>query len=648
MRAWPSPRPPPTRSVGGGALDDCIPSPPALSREGAGEGALPPVDRSPWRRALGAWVSACRGTSDLLRRALGTNEHARGDSLRDLHGTNEHARGDSLRDLHGTNEHARGDALRNLHGTNEHARGDSAAALPLPRPRGRGRGVRVCSRRGHPLPRSAWEGGGGRALVALALAGCGHRIADPSAADRAGGVAFVRVTAEGDRGARERPLPFTDTGAPFTVRLEVFDGDHQPLTSFDGWLSLSITPGVLTVASGANVVGNLVRLTHGRVEGLRIDVARSYGEARLWAEDAGYVPVDPRRSPPPACADGLDDDGDGRVDYPADTGCEAVNDDDERAGSFAAGVSEPMYFSTPLVADVQGRSAQSPLLDERVTLEGRAEITAPPEGDRVHRLVVTQTDNSGFYVTDIDDRSCGGEHCFNSVYSFNFRTPDGMRPCDLLSTLTGSVAEFVNTTQLAQPGFQVGVEWSPDSPATGACLIPPADVITPATARDAALLERYESGLVRVEGVTLPTLIGPAVPEQGRIVEGATNCDLNGDGRITYGGNAEGNCANDCLADPTCSEWSSWARYGQLTVTLPTAPGEPVARVAITPKSVSPSFDPLRPRGPTATVTGTLRQVGPNWVINPRCEQDLVIAGDGQTVRNPNETCLHERSIGEE
>lgn len=489
-----------------------------------------------------------------------------------------------------------------------------------------------------------------RAMVAtlLCLTQCGHKIGDHTAADREGGVAYVLVTAEGARGTPASPLPFSDEGASVTVRVEVFDQNHVALTSFNGWLGISATPGALTVTQGEGVVGNQVRLTAGRVEGVRVSVARAYGETRLWAEDSGYAPADPHRSPAPACANGLDDDGDGRVDFPADTGCEAVNDDTERAGSFAVGVSEPMYFSTPLVADVQGRGAQSPLLDQRITVVGRSEITAPAETDRVHRLVVTQTDNSGFFVTDIDDRSCDGRPCFNSLYSFNFRTPDGMRPCDLLATLTGSVAEFVSSTQLAQPGFQVGVEWRPDDTATGECLIPDGDEITPTVARDATVLERYESGIVRVTGVRLPTTLGPMLAPQGHPMAGATNCDLNGDGRITYGGNVEGNCANDCLADVTCTEWSGWARYGQVTVTLPTAAGEAPARIAIAPKSVSPSFDPLRPRGPTATVTGTLRQVGPNWIINPRCEQDLVVDGDGQTVRRPRETCLHERTIGEE
>ena len=68
--------------------------------------------------------------------------------------------------------------------------------------------------------------------------------------------------------------------------------------------------------------------------------------------------------------------------------------------------------------------------------------------------------------------------------------------------------------------------------------LPDADEITPTIARDATVLERYESGLVRAANVTLPTLLGPGLAPQGHAVAGATNCDLNGDGRITYGGNA--------------------------------------------------------------------------------------------------------------
>jgi hypothetical protein len=488
-----------------------------------------------------------------------------------------------------------------------------------------------------------------RALLAVLVAmSCGERIEENAEHDRTGGVVSVRVTVTGERGARERPLPFSAEGAPLTLAVEVLGAEGQRLTDFNGYMALSVTPGTLASIEGGNAVGNLVRLTAGRVEGVAVRIARSYGEARLWAEDAGYVPVDPRRVPAPECADGVDNDDDGRADYPGDTGCEALNDDSERAGSFAAGASEPMYFATPLIADVQGRTALSPLVDQRVTIAGTATPEAPAMASRAHRLVVIQTDNSGFYVSDIDDRSCEGSACFNSLYSFNFRTPEGMRPCDLLTVLTGSVAEFVSSTQLAQPGFQVGVAWRPDDPAVGPCLIPEAVVLRAPVVRDPAVMERYESGLVRVVDARLPTMMGAGRAPQGMPAEGATNCDLDGDGRVTFGGSQEGVCANACAADPTCSEWSAWARFGQVALAVMGAEGEGMARVAMAPRAVSPSFNPLRPTGPTVTVTGTLRQVGPNWIIQPRCEQDLVVAGDGRSVRPTNASCLHERTIGEE
>jgi hypothetical protein len=490
-------------------------------------------------------------------------------------------------------------------------------------------------------------------LFSLALTACGGPITDTATLDREGSVAFVTLTTEGERGTPAMPLPFSDMGAPLTLRAEVFDRYHHALPTFNGYLALSVTPGVIASITGATSIGNYVKLTNGRIEGVQIRVSRSYGEARVWAEDAGYVPVDPRRNPAPACADGIDNDNDGRTDFPSDTGCEAPNDDTERGGSFAVGVSEALYFSTPLIADVQGRTSQSPLVDQRITVLGSSDVTAPAEGSRLHRLVVTQTDNTGFFVSDIDDQSCEGTDgarvsCFNSLYSFNFRTPDGMRPCDLLTVLSGSVAEFVSSTQLAQPGFQVGVAWRPDDPAVGRCLIPDAVQITDSVARDAAVLERYESSLVRAVDVVLPTMIGAMLAPQGHPTMGATNCDLNNDGRITYGGNAEGACTNECVANATCTEWSSWSRYGQVTVAIPGSAGAMSARIAITPRAVSPSFDPEHPRGATATITGTLRQVGPNWIIQPRCEQDLVVAGDGQMVRPTSESCLHERTIGEE
>lgn len=486
-----------------------------------------------------------------------------------------------------------------------------------------------------------------RLSLALLLLGCGANIEDQNLRDRAGGVARVQVDAAGDRGSADAPLPYATTGVDFTVRVEVFGRDNRRITNFNGYLALSMEPGLILSVDAPGALGTYVKLQNGLAENVRVRVARGYGPSRIWAEEAGYIPADPQRAPAPACANGRDDDGDGFVDFPADTGCAAANDDSEQGGSYAAGTSEPIYFDTPNLADVQGQSAVSPLLDERVTIRGWANPAPPPANSRRHRLVVTQTDNSGFFVTDIDDRSCTDAMgmpapCYNSLYSFNFRAPDGMRPCDLLLTLTGSVAEFVSTTQLAQPGYQVGVAWRPNDSAVGACLIPDPLVLTPQMVGNTALMERYESGLVRVENVTMPEIVGPLRPGDGMPRAGQTNCDLTGDGRVDFDNEAEAACSNACDADVRCSEWNSWVRYGQVKVTLPGG----VGRVGIAVRIIDPNFDPQNPPGRVATVTGTLRQVGPNWIIGPRCDTDFAIGT--RTVRRVQDTCLHERSLSEE
>jgi parallel beta-helix repeat protein len=43
-----------------------------------------------------------------------------------------------------------------------------------------------------------------------------------------------------------------------------------------------------------------------------------------------YLPLTIHAVPPPQCSDGIDNDGDGKVDYPEDPGCTSPDDDDER------------------------------------------------------------------------------------------------------------------------------------------------------------------------------------------------------------------------------------------------------------------------------------------------------------------------------
>ncbi len=479
-------------------------------------------------------------------------------------------------------------------------------------------------------------------LVGSALLSCGSPVMDRDRADRgdAGVVSVVVRVTHGDRGTISAPIPYSSNAVTYGVEVEVHDGAPSGgavIDGFDGWVTLSITPGVIaeiTSAGGTQVAGRNIHLTGGRGSA-NIVFRRSYGETRIWAEEAGYVPADPNSTALPSCANGMDDDGDGRVDYPADYGCAAPNDDSEQGGSYAIGSSEAIYFGSPTIYDVQGGSTTSPLVSERI-------------GVTAGRLIVTRLSVSGFWVTDIADRSCPdpanptdptrNQPCFNSLFMFNFSLPNGIRPCDQLEMLQGSVQEFVGTTQLAQPAWRVQSSglWI-NTTRSGTCPIPDAVAITPTMLGNAqALLEPYESGLVRASGLVFPTLIGPRRPctttagvTTCHFEDGASNCDLNGDSKVDFNNVAEAACGNQCQALRGCSEWTGWRRFGTLQVDF--ADGSmPATRLEISPREAIPDLDPQLPPATDPagfTVTGTLKQVGPNWIVEPRCTQDVVLTG---------------------
>src|SRR5678816_3004148 len=94
---------------------------------------------------------------------------------------------------------------------------------------------------------------------------------------------------------------------------------------------------------------------------IRDRIRNARGPTRIWAEDIGYVPGDPTNPDDvPKCANGIDDDEDGEPDFPRDPGCAFANDTTENGGTFAAGVSEPVRFAQPHVADFQGVGSATP------------------------------------------------------------------------------------------------------------------------------------------------------------------------------------------------------------------------------------------------------------------------------------------------
>ncbi len=497
------------------------------------------------------------------------------------------------------------------------------------------------------------------AIGALALVqlSCGAPISDRERHDRADtGIVSVNVNiTSGDLGTLASPVRYSNDPRTYQATIDVRDGASgggNIVSDFDGWVAVSVTPGVLVDVGGANgteVAGRNVHLVGGQGT-VNLTFRRAYGETRIWVEEDGYAPASAASTELPACSNSMDDDNDGRVDFPGDYGCAAPNDNDERGGSYALGSSQPIFFASPSIYEVQGGGTESPLVNERIDINRG-------------RLIVTRISVSGFWVTDIDDRSCPdpanptdpsrNHACFNSIFSFNFRIPDGLRPCDQVQLLQGSVQEFVGTTQLAQPSWRTVPEqlWI-DETHSGVCPIPEALPITPATlaaATSTTNLEPMESSVVRATGLLFPTLIGPEHPctttsgvTTCTFTHGASNCDLNGDGRVDFNNPAEATCGNACQAMRGCSEWTGWARFGTMQVDfVDTAPVSP--RLEVSPREAIPDLDPLNPPAASAsgfTVTGTLKQVGPNWIIEPRCTQDLVLDG---VALPANQTCLLQR-----
>lgn len=495
------------------------------------------------------------------------------------------------------------------------------------------------------------------------LGSCGPALPDIGRTDRIpNGVSTVRVTItppEQDRGNRDVPLPFTNRHQ-YTVNIDALGADGNPKADFNGTLMVSVSPGVLTGIAGAGVTGRLVRLTNGSAAGINVSFERAYGETRIYAEEQGYdLSDDPNVTP--ACADGMDNDGDGLADFPADPGCAAPNDNDERSGSYALGASEAIYIGTPTVDDIQGPGTNSPLLNQRVTIDRGT-------------LVVTRISVSGFWVTDTSRVMCPSEsggmrRCASSLFAFNFRLPEGMRPCDRLGSLLGTVQEFTGTTQLAQPAWRIPADGL-YTDRTPMCPIPEAVVLRPTAPMERAStapleevldmanmdapLEPLENALVRVSSVRLSPNVGPERVSCSNagvcdFAPGRSNCDQNGDGVVDFNLTSEALCANLCQTTVGCSEWTGWIRFGQMAVDFTANQPNGVQRFIVSPREAISNFNPLNQPfpGTAMTVTGTLKQVGPNWIIEPRCTLDLVFDGQG-TVVAPNAACVTPRSIVEE
>lgn len=494
--------------------------------------------------------------------------------------------------------------------------------------------------------------GRGLGLLACAAAAhaCGQGFTDLDRMDRANAdlVAIEVTLTSGNAGTVQAPIPFNATGGvQFSAHIRALGDDGNPLQDFNGFLAISTSSGELLTlagANGTNVGGRNVQLNAGEAD-IVVTITRAIGETRIWAEDQGYEPADPNLGTTPQCSNGVDDDSDGRVDFPADYGCAAPNDDTEVGGSYVLGASDPIMFDTPRISDVQGHATTSPLLNDRILVNHGS-------------LIVTTVNVSGFYVTDTADPMCVGRaNCYNSIFLFNFSLPPFIRPCDRLDQLEGTVTEFVSTTQLGNPSWIANPdgEWI-DTATSHACPIPEAEPIVAMTLGDSAALEGLESSVVIAQHVTFSPNVGPMLampdataPGGWHFAPGQSNCDFTNDGQIDFHHPMEGPCANACQTVRDCSEWTAWVRFGQIAVDFPADMALPrgADRLIVSPRGALASFDPSSPPvpvGTTVSVTGTLSQVGPNWIITPRCADDIAL---NDMPLHANASCITPRTDDE-
>jgi hypothetical protein len=418
------------------------------------------------------------------------------------------------------------------------------------------------------------------------------------------------------RGTRDCPYVAPTSPVELTLDVTALDKNGQPYGDFNGPVALQVEPGTLA----GDYQYYWMQLDKGR----GTDTVRAqylYGEVRVWVKDERFEP----------------NYVDGNIVYYTDAGSAdpAQFPREPDAGrTYAAGASGPVFFAEPSLASIQrpqvADNRSSPFVGQFVTI-GRAPEAGPalfqncpdidvdgdgkvdPQEPKPMMLLVTGTDPSGFYVTDITacripdptEPPKPGEKIgylpgtFGSMYIYNYSFPEGLDPGDLLWTLAGSLQEFTSTTQLTFPSWTVREHVRELPPAQWnkyLNLNPPVELnlrhcgapntLSPgpvdklcAFYTDNMKLESLESALVKVHHVRFPEVF--------------TGCDKDGNGEVTmfcsrsrqwtYCSTSEPpktemdevTCNIACTTgtgafqNKVCSERTSYNGFGQFVIELP-------------------------------------------------------------------------------
>jgi hypothetical protein len=453
----------------------------------------------------------------------------------------------------------------------------------------------------------------------------------------------VTLDPASDPGSLDAPLLLAiNVPLTFHVTVQAFTPDGAVDTTFNRYVRMSSKPGAIDPLEGADTEGRNVLLTNGSSVGFDVKVTNAYGITYIVADDLGYTPADPLRDPPPACSNGQDDDGDDEIDFPSDEGCAFANDDDEKGGTFSQGVSAPIYFTLPRIAQARGLKCIGG------TCSGNGETPYPrqqliidtgyrDDGSYKFDTVVTRISSSGFYITDLlNDTNPPDTNGFNSVFAFNFNAPPLMRTCDRMKAFAGTASEFFGFTQMSYPTWTLEA-WDP---AKRPCLVPEPERLTPTVIAEPTELLKRSANFVRLETapdgsqhVKVTPKFGPGnVPKDpsGNYVPNAdaSNCDFDKNGKITFApGDPENDCNTACTHDAECTEWSNYLGRGTFRLTVTDSNG--IAAAIQADGSAASGFDPVALKGQELRYfAGTMSffSGGSQYTVEARCNDDVIVS----------------------
>jgi hypothetical protein len=459
-------------------------------------------------------------------------------------------------------------------------------------------------------------------------------------------------------GTSDQPLPISVfQPTPFTVNITAQLPDGTPDTSFNGYVNIFSQPGTVSDLDVRNV-----QLQGGVYQGLVVPVVAAFGETHIWATDLGYAPVAPTDDP--QCSDGIDNNGNGLIDYPADPGCYAPVDNTEDLGTYASGASETIFFERPRIALVRGYDpADNGNGNATLFPNTQVSIDTGWRGNSsfVFSTVVIGLTSAGFYAQDLQTDLPQPPPGYGGIYAYNFSTPAFMRVCDRLQVLSGTSSDFYGFTELNYPTWQLEY-WDPS---VRPCLVPEPTVLGVTDLGNKDRMWQVEATLVRIQTAGTVTIhvahdFGPLdVPIVNGIYtpsENASNCDYDHNGKVNFSDGAstpsEANCAAACdgstSANPTdyeCSEYSSFASQSDFEFIVSDSSNGAQARIQAD-ASAADLFDPVASRGQQLrSFTGLVSYFsgGSQFTIQARCQDDVVTDPNASPAPS-NVACVHPRT----